>query len=86
MNDIIAMFSHATICVLMNENERVLSVQDIDVVKEHGQVEILFNGSAIIDNDNIDKVSIVDDITLNLTLTEEYGIAGNYILKLYKNI
>jgi len=86
MNDIISMFSHATICVVMNEDEYVLSVQDVDVVKEHGQFEILFNGSMLIDNDNIDNVSIVDDITLNITLTEEYGIAGDYILKLYKNI
>jgi len=85
-DNILDMFKKASLCVFTDERENE-SVQSVDVVEhEQGTFEVLFNGSMLIDEENISEVFIKNNNTLVLNLSLDYGVAGVYILELYTKI
>ncbi|RLF04183.1 MAG: hypothetical protein DRJ64_07330 [Thermoprotei archaeon] len=83
---IVDMFMRTHMCVWHNDDTEIESIQSVDVVSKSDGVEVLFNGSMLIDNNNITEVKIINDNTLSIHLTKEYGLEGDYTLTLYKTI
>ena len=88
MKQVLEMFKKADMCVIVDEYNDVETPHTLRVDGDDYGItfEVLFNGAMLIDEENIDDVTIIDSNTLELNLTKGYGIEGTYILKLYKSI